>query len=90
MLAKAIAKHTSAMFVNITPSMLMSKWYGESQKMVVLGGDADADSCPQIKAMFTFSWKVQPVVIFIDEIDAFLRTRSGGDHEVRLFACPSL
>jgi hypothetical protein len=29
----------------------------------------------QVRAVFTLAWKLQPCIIFIDEIDAFLRER---------------
>ena len=46
---------------------LTDKWYGESQKLAA--------------AVFTLAVKVQPCIIFIDEIDSFLRSRSSQDHE---------
>jgi SpoVK/Ycf46/Vps4 family AAA+-type ATPase len=46
---------------------LTDKWYGESQKLA--------------QAVFTLAVKVQPCIIFIDEIDSFLRSRSSQDHE---------
>ncbi|KAJ1494055.1 P-loop containing nucleoside triphosphate hydrolase protein [Baffinella frigidus] len=67
MLAKAIAKETKAVFLNISLSTLQNKWFGESQKLV--------------KAVFTLAWKVQPCIIFIDEIDSFLRERKDGEFE---------
>lgn len=68
MLAKAIAKESKASFINLRISTLTDKWFGESQKLV--------------KAVFTLARKIQPTIIFIDEIDSFLRSRQSNDHEV--------
>jgi len=35
-----------------------------------------------VNGLFTLARKVQPSIIFIDEIDSFLRERAKGDHEV--------
>lgn len=67
MLAKATAKEAGARFVNLEVAMLTDKWYGESQKLA--------------KAVFTLAKKIQPCIIFIDEIDSFLRSRDSHDHE---------
>jgi len=67
MLAKATAKEAGARFINLEVPALTDKWYGESQKLAA--------------AVFTLAVKVQPCIIFIDEIDSFLRSRSSQDHE---------
>jgi len=67
MMAKAIAKSCSATFINVRLSTLQTKWYGESQKLV--------------RAVFSIATKLAPTIIFIDEIDLFMRKRSGNDHE---------
>ncbi|XP_048761548.1 outer mitochondrial transmembrane helix translocase-like isoform X2 [Ostrea edulis] len=67
MVAKAIAKDAGARFINFKISSMVDKWYGESQK--------------RAEAVFSLAMKLQPAIIFIDEIDSFLRSRSSQDHE---------
>ncbi|XP_015269695.1 PREDICTED: ATPase family AAA domain-containing protein 1-A-like [Gekko japonicus] len=67
LLAKATAQASGCRFINLQASTLTDKWYGESQKLTA--------------AVFSLGTKIQPCIIFIDEIDAFLRNRSDADHE---------
>lgn len=67
MIAKATAKEAGCRFINLQVSSLTDKWYGESQKLAA--------------AVFSLAVKLQPCIIFIDEIDSFLRMRDKSDHE---------
>ncbi|XP_037339276.2 outer mitochondrial transmembrane helix translocase [Pungitius pungitius] len=67
MIAKATAKASGCKFINLQASTLTDMWYGESQKLTA--------------AVFSLAKKIQPCIIFIDEIDSFLRNRSSQDHE---------
>ncbi|XP_077290583.1 outer mitochondrial transmembrane helix translocase-like isoform X2 [Arctopsyche grandis] len=67
LIAKATAKEAQTHFINLDVSILTDKWYGESQKLAA--------------AVFSLAVKLQPCIIFIDEIDSFLRSRNQHDHE---------
>lgn len=67
MLAKAVAHESGASFINLHISTLTEKWYGDSNKIV--------------RAVFSLARKLQPAIIFIDEIDAVLGTRRSEEHE---------
>lgn len=67
LIAKALANAANARFINLQVSTLTDKWYGESNKLAA--------------AVFSLAKKIQPSIIFIDEIDSFLRSRNTDDHE---------
>lgn len=54
LIAKAMAKEAKCWFINLDVSVLTDKWYGESQKLTA--------------AVFTLAEKLQPCIIFIDEV----------------------
>jgi transitional endoplasmic reticulum ATPase len=64
LMAKAIATESQTNFISVKGPALMSKWVGESEK--------------GIREIFHKARQAAPCIIFFDEIDALVATRSAG------------
>lgn len=65
LLAAAASNGLDATFFNVKVSDLMSKWFGESPKLV--------------QSLYTAARQQAPGVVFLDEVDALLADREGSD-----------
>ncbi|MFX1474249.1 MAG: AAA family ATPase [Promethearchaeota archaeon] len=73
LIAKAVANETDATFFNADAGSLVSKWLGESERLV--------------KQLFTSARKSQPSIVFLDEVDALTAERGsdqvGGERRLK-------
>ncbi|MCZ6615840.1 MAG: AAA family ATPase [Thaumarchaeota archaeon] len=77
LLAAAVASEIDAVFISVDGASIMSKWLGEAEKNVAEVFDSARRDMNRTK---------KPVIIFVDEVDSIMGTRTqevGGEVRVR-------
>ena len=67
LLMQAVAKKTGWPTLVVTPSLIQSKWYGESTS--------------KVRALFGLISLLGPCIVVLDELDGWFRVRKHDDHE---------
>jgi len=67
LLVKAVAHESRCLLFACSPSTLTSKWHGEGEKLV--------------RTLFKLARDAAPSIIFVDEMDSLLSSRSDQEHE---------
>ena len=67
-LVNALCKKTKLPMIRVVPSLLLRKYVGETSLMT--------------RAVFSAAKKLQPCILFVDEMDALFRERHDADHYV--------
>jgi vacuolar protein-sorting-associated protein 4 len=91
-LAKAVATEADSTFFSVSSSDLVSKWMGESERLVknsFLGNSLSLQHVTQpflvifrlVKQLFKMARENKPAIIFIDEVDSLCGTRGEGESE---------
>lgn len=65
MIARAIAAEANVPFISLTLSVLENKYFGETSKLLA--------------GAFSLARRIQPCILFFDEIDGLIRNRSDSD-----------
>jgi hypothetical protein len=68
LLVKALASTARIPCLVVTPSVLLRKYYGETNA--------------QVRSLFSLAAKLSPCILCIDELDGLFRERSEQEHEV--------
>ncbi|MFX1518833.1 MAG: AAA family ATPase [Promethearchaeota archaeon] len=67
LIAKAVATECDATFFNVSAAAIISKWLGESEKLV--------------RELFEAAREKMPSLVFIDEVDSIATERAAGEHD---------
>ena len=68
MLVHATGKQANLPIISISPSLLFRKYIGDTNQL--------------LKAVFTLAQKLQPCIVFVDEMDAIFRARYESEHSI--------